>query len=167
MGSRPRVGDKAKGFGLLDQNNQEFKLSKFRGKRVLLSFHPLAWTSVCAEQMKSLEINKKAFDFLNTVAVGMSVDTVPSKKAWAESLGIKNTRLLSDFWPHGRVVRAFGLFRKDDGISERANVIIDEKGTVALIKVYPIGKLPDLEEILDVLRKMPKFSGRAKLQGPS
>ena len=157
MGIRPRVGDKAKGFSLLDQNSKEFKLSKFRGKRVLLSFHPLAWTSVCAEQMKSLEKNKKAFDSLNTIAVGVSTDTVPSKKAWAESLGIKNTRLLSDFWPHGKVVRAYGLFRKDDGISERANVIIDEKGTVAFIKVYPIGKLPDIDEILDVLRKMPKI----------
>jgi peroxiredoxin len=157
MGIRPRVGDKAKGFSLLDQNSKEFKLSKFRGKRVLLSFHPLAWTSVCAEQMKSLEKNKKAFDSLNTIAVGVSTDTVPSKKAWAESLGIKSTRLLSDFWPHGKVVRAYGLFRKDDGISERANVIIDEKGTVAFIKVYPIGKLPDIDEILDVLRKMPKI----------
>lgn len=157
MEIRPRVGDKAKGFSLLDQNSKEFKLSKFRGKRVLLSFHPLAWTSVCAEQMKSLEKNKKAFDSLNTIAVGVSTDTVPSKKAWAESLGIKSTRLLSDFWPHGKVVRAYGLFRKDDGISERANVIIDEKGTVAFIKVYPIGKLPDIDEILDALRKMPKI----------
>jgi peroxiredoxin len=157
MGIRPRVGDKANGFSLLDQNSKEFKLSKSRGKRVLTSFHPLAWTSVCAEQMKSLEKNKKAFDSLNTVAVGVSTDTVPSKKAWAESLGIKSTRLLSDFWPHGKVVRAYGLFRKDDGISERANVIIDEKGTVAFIKVYPIGKLPDIDEILDVLRKMPKI----------
>jgi len=157
MGIRPRVGDKAKGFSLLDQNSKEFKLSKFRGKRVLLSFHPSAWTSVCAEQMKSLEKNKKAFDSLNTIAVGVNTDTVPSKKAWAENLGIKNTRLLSDFWPHGKVVRAYGLFRKDDGISERANVIIDEKGTVAFIKIYPISKLPDIDEILDVLRKMPKI----------
>jgi peroxiredoxin len=157
MGSRPKVGDKAKGFSLLDQNGKEFRLSKFGGKRVLLSFHPRAWTSVCSQQMKSLEENQKAFDSLNTVAVGVSVDTVPSKKAWAESLGIKNTRLLSDFWPHGKVARAYGLFRKDDGISERANVIIDEKGTVAFIKVYPIGKLPDIEEILDVLKKMLKL----------
>jgi peroxiredoxin len=156
VGDRPKIGEKAKGFSLLDQNSKEFKLSKTRGKRVLLSFHPLAWTSVCAEQMKSLEKNKNAFDSLNTVAVGISVDTVPSKKAWAESLGIKDTRLLSDFWPHGKVARTYGLFRKDDGISERANVIINEKGTIAFVKVYPISKLPDIEEILQILRKMPK-----------
>jgi peroxiredoxin len=157
MGIRPTVGDKAKNFTLLDQNGKEFRLSKFRGKRVLLSFHPMAWTSVCAEQMKSLEKNKKAFDSLNTIAVGVSTDTVPSKKAWAENLGIKNTRLLSDFWPHGKVAKAYGLFRKNDGVSERANLIVDEKGSVAFIKVYPISKLPDIDEIIGILKKMPKI----------
>jgi len=157
MGNRLRVGYKAKGFSLQDQHEKLFKLAKFRGKRVLLSFHPLAWTSVCAEQMKSLEKNKSAFDSLNTVAVGMSIDTVPSKKAWAESLGIENTRLLSDFWPHGKVAKAYGIFRKDDGFSERANVIIDEKGTVAFFKVYRLGELPNIKEILEALAKMPKL----------
>lgn len=156
MVNRIRVGDKAKNFSLLDQNRKEFKLSTFKGKRVVLSFHPLAWTSVCSEQMKSLEQNRAAFDSQHAVAVGASVDTVPSKKAWAESLGIKSTRLLSDFWPHGKVAKAYGLFRKDDGVSERANVIVDEKGTVAFIKVYPGGNLPDVKEILDKLAKMPK-----------
>ena len=74
-----------------DQNGRDFKLSEQAGKKVLLSFHPLAWTSVCAEQMKSLEANKKTFDSLNTVAVGLSVDSVPTKKAWAKSLGIVDT----------------------------------------------------------------------------
>ena len=154
MSKRPKIGEKAKDFSLPDQNEKEFKLSKFRGKRVLLSFHPLAWTSVCSEQMKSLEKNEEAFDSLNTVAVGVSIDTVPSKKAWAESLGIKNTRLLSDFWPHGKVARKYGLFRKKDGFSERANVIVDEKGKIAFLKVYPQGELPDIGEALRALKSL-------------
>jgi len=105
MVTKPKKGEDAANFVLLDQNEEEFKLSNFKGKRVLLSFHPLAWTYVCAEQMKSLEKNKPSFDSLNTVAVGVSVDSVPSKKAWADSLGIKNTRLLADFWPHGKVAK--------------------------------------------------------------
>lgn len=113
-----RVGDMAKDISLMDQNDHEFRLKDFRRKRTLLSFHPLAWTSVCAEQMKSLEKNKAAFDSLNTIAVGVSVDTVPSKKAWAESLGIKKTRLLSDFWPHGKVAKRYNLFRSEDGVSQ-------------------------------------------------
>ena len=150
-----KKGDKAKNFAVSDQNKKEFKLSSFKGKRVLLSFHPLAWTSVCAEQMKSLEANRKMFDSLNTVAVGVSVDTVPSKKAWAESLGIKHIRLLSDFWPHGKVAKAYGLFLKEDGISKRANVIIDENQRIVLIKIYRLGVLPDIKEIINFLTKMP------------
>lgn len=155
MAKTLRIGDKARNFALNDQNGKEFKLSDYRGKRVLLSFHPAAWTSVCAEQMKSLEANKKMFDSLNTVAVGVSVDTVPSKKAWAESLGIRHTRLLSDFWPHGKVAKLYGIFIKEDGISKRANIIVDENQKIAWIKIYRLGELPNIQEVIDVLRKMP------------
>lgn len=150
------MGLKAKRFALPDQNDQEFRLADFKSKRILLSFHPLAWTSVCAEQMKSLEKTRDAFESLNTIAVGVSVDTVPSKKAWANSLGIKNTRLLSDFWPHGKVARLYGIFRREDGISKRGNIIIDENQTIAFFKIYKLGQLPDIQEIVEVLRKMPK-----------
>jgi peroxiredoxin len=164
MGKQLKAGDKAKNFSLLDQNKKELTLKEFKDKRVLLSFHPLAWTSVCSEQMKSLEKNKLAFDSLNTVAVGVSVDTVPSKKAWAESLGITNTRLLSDFWPHGKVAKAYGIFLKDDGISGRSNIIVDETGITRLFKNYPLGQLPDVQEILNFLTEMPKISPRKKKQ---
>jgi peroxiredoxin len=46
-----------------------------------------------------------------------------------------------------------GIFRKEDGFSERANIIVDGQGRVAFIKVYDIPELPDLEEILAFLRK--------------
>jgi peroxiredoxin len=152
---RPKIGDKAKNFSLEDQDEQLFTLSDFKGKKILLSFHPLAWTSVCSEQMKSLENSKSVFDSLNTIAVGVSVDTVPSKKAWAKSLGIKNTRLLSDFWPHGKVADLYGIFRNKDGFSERANIIIDENQKIVFFKIYKLGQLPDIQEITDVLKKMP------------
>lgn len=160
MQKRPKVGDRARNFKLPDQNEKQFTLSKLKGKKVLLSFHPLAWTSVCSEQMKSLEKNKEVFASLNTVAVGLSVDTVPSKKAWAESLGITDTRLLSDFWPHGKTAKAFGIFRDKDGVSERANIIVDENQKIALFKVYSIGKLPDIQQVVKRLRTMPKSTGK-------
>ncbi len=155
VGSRPKIGEKAPNFTLEDQNEKLFTLSKFKGKKVLLSFHPAAWTSVCAEQMKSLEANKKAFDSLNTIAVGISVDTHASKKAWAKSLGIKNTSLLCDFWPHGRVAKKYGIFREKYGTSERANVIISSDQKIDFFKVYPIGELPDIKEILNKLKAIP------------
>ncbi|HEX7504143.1 MAG TPA: redoxin domain-containing protein [Syntrophales bacterium] len=146
------VGAKVKDFTLKDQNGQDFKLSAFAGKKVLLSFHPLAWTSVCAKQMQALEKNLKFFEKAGTVAVGLSVDSVPCKAAWAKSLKVKKTRLLADFWPHGKVASALGLFRKE-GFSERANILVDEKGKVAWLKVYPIRELPDIREVLAALRK--------------
>jgi peroxiredoxin len=149
-----KVGDKAKDFGLKGRNEREFELSQFKGKRVLLSFHPLAWTEVCAKQMKSLEGNKEILDSLNTIALGISVDSVPSKQVWAESLGIKNTSLLSDFWPHGQVAKQYGIFRNKQGFSKRANIVVDENQKAAFFKVYPIHELPDINEIINFLKNL-------------
>lgn len=141
------AGRAAPDFTLKDQHNREFRLSDLRGRKVLLSWHPLAFTKVCTRQMQSLERNVKAFAKLNTVPVGVSVDAVPAKHAWAKAIKVKNLRMLSDFWPHGAVARKYGVFRKE-GFSERANILIDEKGRVAWAKAYPIKELPDLEEVL-------------------
>jgi peroxiredoxin len=152
--STVKTGAKAKDFNLNDQDGKEIGLYSLKGKKVLLSFHPLAWTSLCTEQMKSLEKNLSRFKELNTVALGISVDTVPSKKAWAKEIGIQDTRLLSDFWPHGKVADLYGIFREKEGVSERANIIIDENGTVVFVKVYPISQLPDIGEIINVLKDL-------------
>jgi len=101
--------------------------------------------------MKSLEKNLIKFESLNTMPVGVSVDTTPSKKAWAESLDIKRIRLLSDFWPHGEVAKLYGIFREKNGFSERANIIVDEDQRIAFMKVYEIRQLPDVQEIIDFL----------------
>jgi len=147
MAALIKKGDKAKEFTLRDHHDKEVRLSDLKGKKVLLSFHPLAWTSVCAEQMKALEAQKDKFASRNTVALGLSVDTVPSKKAWAKELGIRGTRLLSDFWPHGKIAKAYGIFREKNGFSERTNIILNEDHRVIFVKVYPIKELPDIEEI--------------------
>ena len=152
--SHIQKGEMASDFTLKDQNGQEFKLSDLKSKKVLLSFHPLAWTGLCAKQMQSLEANADTFASLNTIPAGISVDSVPTKKAWAENLGIKNTRLLSDFWPHGYVAKLYGIFREDDGFSERANIVIDENGKILFSKVYPLTELPDIQEVIQVLKKL-------------
>ncbi len=146
------IGRRVQDFSLPDQDGKLVRLSTLRGKKILLSWHPLAWTSTCAKQMKSLEKHRRAFAKLGVVALGLSVDTVPSKSAWAASLKIKETRLLSDFWPHGKTAKALGLFRQVEGSSKRANLILDEKGRVIFIKIYPIKELPDIEELLAFLR---------------
>ena len=105
------IGDQVDNFTLKDHKGKEFNLEDFKGKRVLISAHPLAWTKVCAMQMKALEDNSEEFEKHNTKVVGFSIDPVPTKKAWAEHLRIENTPLLSDFWPHGKVAKELGVFR--------------------------------------------------------
>jgi peroxiredoxin len=142
------VGDIAPDFTLNDNRKHPIHLADYRGRKVLLSWHPLAWTKVCAEQMKALEAHLADFSRLNTIALGMSIDPVPSKNQWAKQLLIAQTMLLSDFWPHGGVARAYGLFRDVEGFSERANVLIDASGKVIWVKVYGIPELPDIDEVL-------------------
>ncbi|MBN1828591.1 MAG: redoxin domain-containing protein [Deltaproteobacteria bacterium] len=148
------IGAEVADFILKDQNGQAFQLSAYLGKKVLLSLHPLAWTPVCASQMKSLESRKEIFDSFNAVAVGISVDSVPCKAAWAKDLGVLKTSLLSDFWPHGHVAQSLGLFREPDGFSERANVIIGAAGIAVFVKVYPLREIPDINEIVTFLEGM-------------
>ncbi|MDD1685432.1 redoxin domain-containing protein [Methanoregula sp.] len=143
-----QVGDAARNFSLKDQNDKTFDLYEHAGKRVLLSFHPLAWTEFCAAQMRSLEDTRDVLLANNCIPVGISVDSRPCKQAWAQSIGITNTPLLCDFWPHGAVAQKYGIFRDENGFSERANIIVDEKQQVVFVKIYPVHSVPDIGEIL-------------------
>ena len=147
------IGDVAPNFTLKDQDGNPVSLSNFKGKKVVLSFHPLAWTNVCQEQMLSLERNYQKLADMNAVALGISVDTVPTKNAWTKSMGIKNTRLLSDFWPHGEVSRKYGLFIEAEGFADRANVVVDEKGKVIFVKEYKLDQVPDMDEVIAAVKR--------------
>jgi len=149
-----KAGAAAPDFVLHSAQGEAVKLSDYRGKKVVLSWHPLAWTAVCTDQMRSLEVHHDQFAAQNAVAFGLSVDSAPSKKAWVAVLSIQNTVILSDFWPQGKVARDYGIFREEFGTSQRANIIIDEVGVVRWVKVYPIAELPDIDEVLNVLAEM-------------
>jgi len=148
------VGDFAPDFTLKDQTGKDISLGSYKGKKIVIAFHPLAWTKVCAEQMRDLEKNAKRFEELGAVALGISVDSSFCKKAWAESLGIKLTRLLADFWPHGKVAGDYGIFREGDGFSERAVFVVDAAGRIAFKRIYPISELPDIDEIIKEVSKI-------------
>lgn len=147
------IGTKIENFTLKDQNSSDVSLDAYKGSKVLLSFHPLAWTDVCAKQMQSLEDNYEVFKKLNTVCLGLSIDTVPSKKAWAKSLNIEKTPLLCDFWPHGEISKKCDVFIEKYGFSGRVNILLDENFKVIFTKVYPIKELPDINEIIEFLRR--------------
>ncbi|GAB1475732.1 peroxiredoxin [Bacillota bacterium] len=143
-----KVGAQAPDFKLKDQSGKEVTLSEFKGKKVLLSWHPLAWTSVCTDQMRALDRDYDRFSEKNTVVLGFSVDPQPSKSAWAKALCLSKLPILADFHPIGAVAKAYGIFSEDYGASKRANILISEDGKVIWTKKYDIPQLPDIEEVL-------------------
>ncbi|PKN18455.1 MAG: peroxiredoxin [Deltaproteobacteria bacterium HGW-Deltaproteobacteria-6] len=151
--SRIKVGDVFGDFSLKSHTDVTVDTASIAGKKILLSFHPLAWTEVCAKQMQSLEAHFEVLQSLCTVPLGFSVDSVPCKKAWAKNLGIEKVDLLSDFWPHGGIAARMGIFIDKFGFSERANIILDEQRKAVFVKVYPIRELPDINEVLEFLKK--------------
>lgn len=62
--------------------------------------------------------------------------------------------LLSDYWPHGAVGKAYGIFNEERGMDKRAAYVIDAKGVVRYAKVYPQGTIPTSDELLAELRKL-------------
>jgi peroxiredoxin len=84
----------------------------------------------------------------------LSIDPVPSLKGWADFLGGVPFPLLSDFWPHGAVGKAYGIFNDERGMDKRAAYVIDAQGVIRYAKVYPQGTIPTSEELLAELRKL-------------
>jgi glutaredoxin len=87
---------------------------------------------------------------MQTQVLGLSVDSEPCLKAWAESLGGIAYPLLSDFYPHGRVAEMFGVLRPE-GYCERAIVVIDKQGIIRYVDVHDIDEQPENDELFRVL----------------
>ena len=146
------IGKKMKAFTLPDQFGEETQIP-IAGKKILLSFHPLAWTGICTKQMEKLDEMYDEFVKLGVVPFGVSVDAAPCKKAWGESMGTKHLKMLCDFWPHGALADELSIFIEKNGTSGRGNIIIDENGKAEWTKVYKLSEMPDFDEVLNYLKK--------------
>jgi peroxiredoxin (alkyl hydroperoxide reductase subunit C) len=150
-----KAGDEAPDFELRSHRGGTVKLSDFRGrKNVVVAFHPLAFTPVCAAQMSGYEASSGRLEEADAVVLGLSIDAQPAKTAWAKTLGSISFDLLSDFYPHGGVAQKYGVFRQKDGISERAIFLVDKQGKVAWSRVYDIPEQPNNEDLFRELKKL-------------
>lgn len=157
-----KVGDTAPDFELpavQGEQHIKVKLSDYRGKNsVVVSFHPLDWTPTCGAQVPAFNSDREKFSALGAQVVDISVDSIPSKIAWQKKeIGLMQTPLCADFYPHGEVSRRFGVFREVQpfpGICERAVFIVDKGGKVAFAKVYPLDQAPNNQELLEALKKI-------------
>jgi alkyl hydroperoxide reductase subunit AhpC len=108
--------------------------------------------------MPALEKAQADFARHHAQVVGISCDSLPSHLAWQKhAIGTLTYPLCSDFYPHGEVVRRYGLLREGPpvpGISHRAIVLVDKEGVVRWKKVYELPAMPDVKEILEALKKI-------------
>jgi len=149
------IGDLAPDFTLKDQDGAPVTLSSFRGKKnVVLVFHPLAFTSICGVQMPGYSKERQSFEGLSAQVLGVSVDSVPAHKQWAEQLGGIDYPMLADFWPHGEVAQKYGILRSE-GFSQRATFVIDKMGAIRSIEIHEISKVPDRAKIIKLLGTLP------------
>ncbi|HUQ23530.1 MAG TPA: redoxin domain-containing protein [Gaiellaceae bacterium] len=124
------TGSDAPDFDLEIDKSHRVRLSDFRGQRnVLLVFHPFAWTPVCEEEALDLQANLPAFRSAETEVILVSCDSAAARQAWRERLELEYT-LAADFWPHGEVSRAYGVFNEERGAPVRGTFLIGKDGVV-------------------------------------
>ncbi len=125
-----RVGERAPEFELRNQHRERVRLSQFRGQRnVVLVFYPWAFTSVCTGELREIGDNLAWLQNDRTQVLAVSCDPAPSLRAVADTHRL-DFPLLSDFWPHGAVATAYGVFEPTAGAARRGTFIMDTAGVV-------------------------------------
>ena len=141
----PALGETAPDFELANQYGEPVKLSSFRGRTVALVFYPFAFSGICTGELCEIRDNLGMFEDSNAVVLAVSVDSKFSLRAYAAQEGY-DFDLLADFWPHGAVADAYGVFDAGSGMAKRATFIIDPEGKVRYSVVNPRGQARDFNE---------------------
>ena len=147
------AGAVAPDFTLRSTPDQFVSLSDFRGQPVVLAFYPADWSPVCGDQMTLYNEILPEFKELGAELLGISVDGAWCHAAFARDRKL-HFPLLADFHPKGVVARAYGVYRENDGVSERALFVINPEGIVHWSYVSPIGVNPGAAGILSALEEL-------------
>lgn len=147
------AGTIAPDFRLPSLPEQTLALSGLRGRPVILAFYPGDWRPVCSDQLTLLQEFLPHLERLDAALVAVSVDSIWSHQAFAYDRGL-TFPLLADFEPKGAVARAYGVYRADDGTSERAFFVIDADGIICWRSVAPVTVDPGIDGVLTALEHL-------------
>ena len=148
------AGDEAPDFELRDQHGRTVRLSALRGhKAALVVFYPWAFTGVCGGEMEAIQarLAELATDDVELLAV--SVDSIHALRAWADARGF-TFPLLSDFWPHGEVAQAYGVFHDEIGVALRGSFLVDRDGVVRWSTVCGIPEARDVDDYVRAIAEL-------------
>lgn len=148
------VGAVAPDFTLKDQNNQLVTLSSYRNvKNVLLVFYPLAFTGTCQGELCKVRDELPTFENDDTAVLAISVGPPPTHKIWAAEQGY-TFPLLSDFWPHGEVAQAYGVFNDKAGFANRGTFVVDKSGIIRFAEMNEPGEARDSSSWAEALAQV-------------
>ena len=148
------VGTPAPDFALRDQFGQDVVLSSYVDRKaVLLVFFPWAFSHVCTSEMAGIRDRLDEFMTFDTEVFGISTDPTYSLRVFADTDGL-NFPLLSDFWPHGEVASAYGVFDEERGVARRSSYVVDKAGMVRWAVHNELPDSRDLDEHLAQLHQL-------------
>lgn len=152
------VGDPAPDFSLRDQHGGSVTLSSLRGRRpVLLVFFPFAFSGVCTGELHELRDQAAAIEERGAAVLAVSCDPMFALRVQADRDGLEFP-LLSDFWPHGEVASAYGVFDSERGCPTRSTFLVGLDGLLRWSVHNPLGEARDLAEALG---EIDRFVGSA------
>src|SRR3954465_561350 len=151
-------GTPAPDFTLASGPSSNVRLSELRGRPVVLVFYPADWSPVCGDELALYNEILPEFRRLDAEVLGISVDGVWCHQAYAQHRNL-HFPLLADFEPKGAVAQAYGVYRRDEGVCERALFVIDGDGVIRWSLVSPIGVNPGADGILAALESLPSPTG--------
>lgn len=159
MNGNVKIGMYAPDFEA-DTTMGKITLNQYKGKWVVLFSHPGDFTPVCTTEMIAFSKANTYFEKLNTCLLGLSVDSNASHLAWAYDIYCKTGiripfPIISD--RNGQIARKYGMIATDISNTQtvRNVFIIDDKGIIRLILVYPfnIGRcIPEILRCIEALQ---------------
>ena len=147
------AGQKSPDFELRTTPDQRVALSSFVGRPIVLVFYPADWSPVCGDQLALYNELHDEWQRHRAQLLGISVDNTWCHIAYAKDRRLRFP-LLSDFEPKGELSRSYGVYRYQDGTSERALFVIDPDGVVTWSYVSPVDVNPGADGILRALDSM-------------
>lgn len=146
-------GDIAPNFSLPNQFGEPVALSGLRGSAVAIVFYPFAFSGICTGELCELRDNIADFAAAGVKLLAVSVDTKYTLRAYARAENY-DFDLLADFWPHGAVAQAYGVFDPERGMAGRSTFLVDANGVVADVFSTPTGQARPLERYRQALERL-------------
>jgi peroxiredoxin len=147
------AGAEAPDFTLLAAPGDKVCLSDMN-QPVVLIFYPADWSPVCSDELSVFSAANSLFKARGAQLLGVSVDSVWSHRAFSENRNL-GFPLLADFHPKGEIAESYGVYRRDDGTSERALFVIDGDRKVTWSELSPIQVSPGADGALRAVEALP------------